>query len=103
MMGGLQSILQLGMAAIAIANFYSHISAMAKKLIEVIKKMAGGMVNFLHNKVGAKLVGKFTNPETRWKTIKNVIVTFVRVFGVLLVCLAAKLKTEIRKSPQEKL
>ena len=97
MMGGLRSILELGLAAIAIANFYTHISAMAKKLIEVIKRMVGGIANFIQNKVGARIIGKLSNPETRWKTIKNVVVNFVRVFAVLLVCLAAKLRTEIKR------
>ena len=92
MMGGLQSILQLGMAAIAIANFYNHLSSMAKKLIEVIKKMAGGIVSFIQNRMGAKIIGKLSNPETRMKALKSIVMNFVRVFAFLLICLAAKLK-----------
>ena len=62
MMGGLQSILQLGMAAITIANFYTHLSTMAKQLASVIKGMAASIMKFLHKKVGVTIFGKIANP-----------------------------------------
>ena len=103
MMGGLQAIVQLGMAAIAIASLYTQLSAMTKKLIEVIKKMAGGIVNFMHQRVGAKIVGRFADPKTRMKTIKGALFNCVRVFALLLMCLAYKMKTEIRRDNEERL
>lgn len=92
-MGGLRSILELGLAAIAIANFYSHISAMTKKIAEVIKTMLGGIMKFLHKRVTGRVISKLTNPNTRTRALKHVLVSFVRVFSVLLLCLAAKLRS----------
>ena len=37
------------------------------------------------------------------KTIKKIVVSFVRIFSVLLMCLAAKLKTEIKQDHQDRL
>jgi len=87
MMGGLRSIIELGFAFIAVANFYTHISSMAKKLAETAKHMLGGMFNFLKGRVGGN-VQKLKNP----RTLRKVILNFVRVFSVVLIVLAAKLK-----------
>ena len=102
-MGGLRSIIELGFAAIAIANFYTHISTMAKKLAEVIKNMATYITSFLQRKVGSKIITSFKDSETSMKTIKKIVVSFVRIFSVLLMCLAAKLKTEIKQDHQDRL
>jgi len=103
MMGGLRSIIELGFAAIAIANFYTHLSTMAKKLAGVIKNMATSITSFLQRKVGSKIMTSLADPETRMKTVKKVVVNFVRVFSLLLMCLAAKLKTEIRQDQNDRL
>jgi hypothetical protein len=103
MMGGLQSIVQLGFAAIAIANFYTHLSAMGKKLVAMLKSLTGTILTFLNRRVTGKILGKLKNPETRMRTVKGVILNFVRVFSVVLLCLAAKLKSEIRRDAQDKL
>ena len=47
MMGGLRSILEIGMAGLAVANFYSHVSAMAKKSVKVIKSMLSAILRFM--------------------------------------------------------
>ena len=49
--------------------------------------MLGGMLNFLKGRVGGN-VQKLKNP----KTLRNVILNFVRVFSVVLIGLAVKLK-----------
>ena len=49
--------------------------------------MLGGMFNFLKGRVGGN-VQKLKNPET----LRNVILNFVRVFSVVLIGLAVKLK-----------
>lgn len=47
-MGGLRSIVELGFAAIAIANFYSHTSEMAKKLFQFLKSTTANIFSFFH-------------------------------------------------------
>lgn len=65
--------------------------------------MLGGLLNILNKRIASKMVSKLSNPETRIKTIKNFALNFVRLFSVLLLCLAAKLKTEIKRDSEEKL
>lgn len=66
---------------------------MASKVAGLVKSMLSGLLNFLNNKIAGKMLSKLSNPETRIKTIKNVLVNFVRLLSILLLCLAAKLKT----------
>lgn len=62
MMGGLKSVLELGFAAIAIANFYTHLSAMAQKIVGGIKRVMGVIFNFLQKKVAGTLFSKLARP-----------------------------------------
>lgn len=103
MMGGLKSVLELGFAAITIVNFYTHISTMAKKIAGVIKGVMGAIFSFLHKRVAGTVLSKLTDPSTRMRALKKITISFVRVLSVLLLCLAAKLKNEIRKESNEKL
>mgnify|MGYP000073661029 CR=1 FL=1 len=93
MMGGLNSIIQIGFAMIAIANFYSHVSTMAKKLAELCKSMTTSLLSFMKKRMGLKIIHKLGNPETRMKALKTVIINFVRAFSCVLLCLAAKMKS----------
>ena len=56
------------------------------------------MLSFLKGRVGGN-VNKLKNP----KTLRNVILNFVRVLSVVLIGLAIKLKGEIRRDSQEQL
>lgn len=103
MMGGLRSIVELGFAAIAIANFYSHTSEMAKKLFQFLKSTTANIFSFLHSKITAKLVANLTEPSKRIKTLKAIIMNFIRVVAVMLLCLAAKMRTDIKKDSESKL
>lgn len=91
------------MAGLAIANFYSHASAMASKLAAVIKKMLTWIYNFMGRRVFEKVVAGMSDSKTRMKMIKGVVVNFVRVFSVVLMVVAAKLKGEIRSEEETKL
>jgi hypothetical protein len=92
MMGGLRSIIELGFACIAIANFYSHASDIVKKLTNFLKETGSKILGFLNRTVGKSIVSKFTEPETRMKTIKLLIINFVRGIAVLLLVLASKMR-----------
>ena len=43
------------------------------------------------------------NPEARMKAVKGGIINFVRIFSVLLLCLAVRLRSEIRRDNEERL
>lgn len=101
MMGGLKSVLELGFAAIAIANFYTHLSAMGKKIVGAIKRVISAIFNFLQKRVSGTVFSKLANPTTRMGAFKKMMIVSVRVLSVLLLCLAAKLKNEIRKDSHE--
>ena len=103
MMGGLKSIIEIGFAMIAIANFYGHASTMAKKIASACQSMLSGLVHFVRTKMGFKLMNKLNNSEARTKALKGIILNFVRLFSGLLLCLAAKLKMELRQESQDKL
>lgn len=103
MMGGLRSVIELGFAAIAIANFYTHLSAMASKLAGMVKSMMSSIINFINKRLTGKMLSKLTNPETRLKTLKGLLLNITRVFSTLLLCLAFKLKFEIRRDSDERL
>lgn len=92
MMGGLKSVLEIGMAGLAIANFYSHASTMASKLAGVIRKMMAWIFNFMGRRVFGKMVAGMSNSKMRMKMVKGVVINFVRVFSVVLLVVAAKLK-----------
>lgn len=70
---------------------------MASKIAGLVKSMLSGLINFINKRLAGKVLSKLANPETRIKTIKNMLVNVVRLFSILLLCLAAKLKTEIRR------
>lgn len=59
MMGGLRSIIELGFAAIAIANFYGHASDIVKKLTNFIKETGSKLLGFLNRTVGKRIISKF--------------------------------------------
>ena len=102
-MGGLNSVLEIGMAGLAIANFYGHASTMARKFAGVIKKMLTWIFDFMGRKVFGKMVAGMSNSKTRMKVVKGVILNFVRVFSVVLLVVASKLKGEIRREEESKL
>lgn len=60
--------------------------------------MLGGMLSFMGKKVGGR-VDTLKNP----KTLRNFILNFVRVFSVVLIALAVKLRGEIRRDSQDEL
>lgn len=93
MMGGLRSVLDIGMALLAIANLYSHLSTMASKAAGVAKTLVGRILSFLYRSTGFRLVGQLSNPTIRVRTLKALMMTFVRLFSALLLCLTAKMKS----------
>jgi fructoselysine-6-P-deglycase FrlB-like protein len=97
MIGGLRSIIELGMAGIAIANFYNYASDIVKKMIDFIKSAGAKILKFLHRKFAAKMLNNLAQPDRRMKTIKALIFNFVRVVALLMLGLSAKLKMDIKK------
>jgi len=91
-MGGLKSVIELGFAAIAIANFYSHASDIVKKLMNFVKETGTKLMGFVSRNLGDKIVSKFAEPTTRIKTIKSLAINLVRGVAILLLVLSAKLR-----------
>ena len=71
MMGGLRSIVELGFAAIALANFWSRSAEIFKKFMEFGKQASKSMGSFIESKIPTKIFTNLSTPEKRGKAIKS--------------------------------
>ena len=60
-MGGLRSIVELGFATIALANFCSKSAEIFKKFLESSKQASLSLAGFIESKLPTKI---FTNPSS---------------------------------------
>lgn len=70
MMGGLRSILELGVAFLALANFCMTTSELIKKFMEFSKEKASSLAQFFQRKLPTKTISKIMAPERRSKFLK---------------------------------
>lgn len=70
MMGGLRSILELGVAFLALANFCMTTSELMKKFMEFSKEKASSIAKFFESKIPTKTITKLMAPERRSKFLK---------------------------------
>lgn len=96
MMGGLRSILELGFAAIALANFCSRSADIFKKFMEFGKQTSKSMGSFIESKLPTRIFTNLSSPEKRGKAIKTIVLMVVRVFAALLLLLGFRLRKDIR-------
>jgi hypothetical protein len=102
MMGGLRSILELGFAAIALANFCSRSAEIFKKFMEFGKQASKSMGNFIESKIPTKIFTNLSTPEKRGKAIKTIVMMVIRVFAALLLLLGFRLRRDIKLEAQRK-
>lgn len=62
MMGGLRSILELGFAFLALANFCMTTSELLKKFFEFTKQKSQSIAKFLENKIPTKTISNMMSP-----------------------------------------
>ena len=62
MMGGLRSILELGMAFLALTNFCITTSALMKKLLAFSKEKGISMAKFFERKIPTKTISHLMSP-----------------------------------------
>ena len=96
MMGGLRSIVELGFAAIALANFWSRSAEIFKKFMEFGKQASKSMGSFIESKIPTKIFTNLSTPEKRGKAIKSIVLMVIRVFAALLLLLGFRLRRDIR-------
>lgn len=97
MMGGLRSILELGFAAIALANFWTRSTEIFKKLLETMQGMGKTLASFIESKLPTKVFTNLAHPSKRTKVLKSFILSFVRLFAFGLLCIGIKLRQDIIK------
>ena len=61
------------------------------------------MFKVLQRNTGFRLVDQLNKPTTRTRALRVVLMTFVRLFSALLLCLRAKMKDQIRRADQKNL
>lgn len=97
MMGGLQSIIQMGFAMIALANFWGKGAEISKQFMSFSKATLKSVARFVESKLPKKLIKSMTSPENRGKTIKAVMMGVIRIFASVLLFLGFKLRMDIRR------
>ena len=101
MMGGLRSILELGFAMIALAQFWNTTSELSKKFLAYSKETLASLARFVESKLPREMLKSVTSPKRRVKTLKAVMLTVLRVFASVMLCLGVKLRMEIKKQAKE--
>ena len=100
-MGGLRSIVELGFAMIALAQFYNTTSELSKKFLAFAKDTLSSLARFVESKLPKQMMKSVTSPERRAKTLKTVFVAVLRVVTSVMLGLGIKLRMEIKKQARE--
>ncbi len=95
-MGGLRSILELGVAFLALTNFCITTSELLKKFTDFSKEKGHSIAKFLEERIPTKAISSLMNPERRGKVIKAIIVNTLRVLAAFLLVLGLKMRRDIK-------
>jgi hypothetical protein len=97
MMGGLRSILELGVAFLALTNFCITFSDLMKKFMAYSKETSLSMAKYIESKLPTKAIGRLISPEQRGKTLRSLLFVVLRVFAGLLLFLGLKMRRDFKR------
>lgn len=82
-MGGLRSILELGFAGVALANFWSRAVEIIKKMFGFLVETSAKFAKFVMSHLPKNLINGLGNPEQRQATILRILINLLRLFSLL--------------------
>ena len=96
MMGGLRSMVELGFAGIALANFWSKASEIATKVLTFLLEKCKSFAIWVSGKVPTNVIHKLVEAEHRPQAIKNILLSCFRFFAVSIILIGWKMSRDIK-------